>query len=207
MGNFVDIEAHMDEIKEYMPQFVFYQRGKASPAIRMLDIEFGEENRKATDCYCTCCHQRFTDYDRDPDTYQHKTKGTCHNCGAQVEYRAMFRGRKSYYYSWDFVVFEGAGDVVRLSCIVVSQQFNDGELEPEYDWYEVTRYELEPHRAVQYLKYWRYINILNIGDILREQGDLPMYGKRKRADRQTQTSIPADFTAVISDTLSLIMIR
>lgn len=155
MGNFVDIEAHMDEIKEYMPQFVFYQRGKASPAIRMLDIEFGEQNRKATDCYCTCCHQRYTDYDRDPDTYQHKTKGTCHNCGAQVEYRAMFRGRKSYYYDWNFVVFEGAGDVVRLSCIVVSQQFNDGELEPDYDWYEVTRYGLEPHSAVQYLKYWR----------------------------------------------------
>ena len=28
MSYFVNVEAHMDEIKEYMPQFVFYQREK-----------------------------------------------------------------------------------------------------------------------------------------------------------------------------------
>ena len=157
MGEFVNIEAYMDEIRQYMPQFVFYRRGRACPTIQVLDIEFGEENRKATDCYCTCCHQRYTDYDRTPDTYKHKTKGTCHNCGAQVEYREMFRGRKSYYYSWDFVVFEGAGDIMRISCVVVTQKFEDCEFEPKYDWYEVTRYSLEPNNAVQYLQYWRRI--------------------------------------------------
>ncbi|MBR4627761.1 MAG: PcfJ domain-containing protein [Ruminococcus sp.] len=157
MGNFVNVEAYMDGIKEYMPQFVFYRRGKASPTIQLLDIEFGEQNRKATDCYCTNCHERYTDYDRVPDTYKHKTKGTCHNCGAPVEYREMFRGRKNYYYKWNFCVFEGAGDMMRISCIVVSQRFNEEELEPDYDWYEVTRYELGPHRAVQYLQYWRDI--------------------------------------------------
>lgn len=155
MGNFINIEVYMDEIKTYMPQFVFYRRGKVSPTIQLLDIEFGEQNRKATDCYCTCCHQRYTDYDRDPDIYKHKTKGTCQSCGAQVEYREMFRGRKSYYYSWDFCVFEGAGDMMRISCVVVSQQFHLDELEPVYNWYEVTRYKLEPHSATQYLQYWR----------------------------------------------------
>lgn len=156
MGQFVNIEAYMDEIKEYMPQFVFYRRGKASPTIQLLDIEFGEQNRKATDCYCTCCHERYTDYDSSPESYKHKTKGTCHYCGAQVEFREMFRGRKSYYHSWNFCVFEGAGDLMRISCIVVSQSFKSEELEPDYDWYEVTRYKLEPHRAVQFLPYWRY---------------------------------------------------
>jgi len=155
MSNFVNVEAHMDEIKEYMPQFVFYQRGKACPTIKLLDIAFGEQNRKVTDCYCTCCHRRYTDYDRDPDTYRHKTKGTCQNCGAQVEFRQMFRGRKGYYHRWNFAVFEGAGDLMRISCVVVSQQFNNDEFEPEYNWYEITRYELEPNRAVQYLSHWR----------------------------------------------------
>ena len=110
-----------------------------------------------TDCYCTACHERYEDDINSPKHYKHKKFGYCTHCRAPVEYRQMNYGRSTYYYTKNFAVFEGAGDRMHIECIKVSQKFDDeeeNELQPVLDWCTVTRYELEPGRAVQYRCVW-----------------------------------------------------
>ena len=153
---FVNVDAYLDEIAEHMPHFVFYRRGYCNPIL----IGYGDycedyRDSKLTDCYCTACHTRYEDGINKPSVYKHKEIGRCANCGATVEYRQMNRGRRTYYRTQNFAVFEGAGDRMRISCIRAIQKFPDEELEPELSWQTVTRYELQPHKAVQFK--WRYI--------------------------------------------------
>lgn len=158
-NSFIDIEQYRDEIENYFPKFVFYRRGYRSPSVGSCG-EFFEDERdsKLTDCYCTACHQRYEDGINNPKHYQHKELGYCTNCGAQVEFRQMNRGRQTYYVAGNFAVFEGAGDVMRIQCIKASQSFSGDpyELEPELKWHTITMYELSPGRAVQYRYLWDY---------------------------------------------------
>ena len=153
MGQFVNIEENLEEIKSYMPHYVFYRRGYKSPDLGLFGEVFeSEKNSKTTDCYCTACHERYEDTVNPPSAYKHKEIGTCARCGARVQRRSMGRGRRGIRNEWNFAVFEGAGDLIRISCIKASLTFPEEEdLEPYYDWYEVTRYQLEPHKAVQYI--------------------------------------------------------
>ena len=155
MSEFVNIAAYTEEIEQNMPHFVFYRRGFHSPTIDFWDVTSSEKDSKVTDCYCTACHMRYEDSSRSPENYKHKKDGVCANCGAAVQYRQMNLGRQTYYYADNFAVFEGAGDQMRISCIKARQSFIDGELEPSLDWEEITRYELEPRKAVQFRYVWQ----------------------------------------------------
>ena len=158
-NSFINIEEHRDEIEDFFPKFVFYRRGYRSPAVGSCgEILEDERDSKLTDCYCTACHTRYEDGINSPKHYVHKELGKCVNCGAQVEYRQMNRGRQTYYVTGNFAVFSGAGDLMRIQCIKASQTFSGDpfELEPELKWYTVTMYELSPGSTVQYRYYWDY---------------------------------------------------
>ena len=154
MSEFVHIDNYIDEIKQAMPHFVFYRRGYNAPElVGFGDFCESEKSRKATDCYCTACHIRYTDGVNKPSEYKHKTMGRCANCGAVVERRSMGYSRGGIYETMNFAVFEGAGDIMRISCIKARLRFADpDDMEPEYDWYEVTRYQLEPQNALQFIE-------------------------------------------------------
>lgn len=149
---FVNVDNYLDEIKAAMPHYVFYRRGYKAPELMGFgDFCESEKNRKFTDCYCTACHERYEDGVNKPSEYKHKTVGRCARCGAVVERRSMGYSRLGTRETDNFAVFEGAGDIMRISCIKATLKFGDAdELEPEYEWYEVTRYQLEPQNAVQY---------------------------------------------------------
>ena len=62
MEQFVNIEENLEEIKSYLPHYVFYRRGYKSPDFGLFGEVFeSEKNSKTTDCYCTACHQRYED--------------------------------------------------------------------------------------------------------------------------------------------------
>ena len=156
-NSFINIEEYRDEIESYFPKFVFYRRGYRSPTVGTFGETFdAERDSKVTDCYCTACHQRYEDTVRSPKCYRHKEGGYCANCGAQVEYRQMNRGRGTYYAKGNFAVFSGAGDVMRIACIKVEQTFSEDpfELEPKLTWYTIRMYELYPGSATQYWVSW-----------------------------------------------------
>lgn len=151
MNEFVNVGAYLDEIKGYMPHYVFYRRGFGAPEL----VGFGDycesyRNSKLTDCYCTACNTRYEDNINKPSAYKHKDIGKCARCGAVVERRAMGRGRATLRETMNFAVFEGAGNIMRISCITAELTFKNDELEPQYEWWEITRYQLEPQKAVQY---------------------------------------------------------
>lgn len=155
-NTFVNVSAYTDEIDSYMPHFVFYRRGYKAPALGYYGEFLPEEhNRKLTDCYCTACHTRYEDGINNPKHYVHKEFGKCVNCGADVQFRQMNRGRQYYYFTRNFAVFEGGGDLMRIACIKAYQRFISDELEPELGWYTITQYELRPNRAVQFKYLWR----------------------------------------------------
>lgn len=149
-NEFVNVTAYLEEIEQYMPKFVFYRRGYRSPVMDIFGIDASEKDSKATDCYCTACHMRYTDSERSPKSYIHKKDGVCFNCGTRVEFRQMDRGRATYYYMKNFAVFEGAGDLMRIDCIKATQKFIEEDLEPEISCYSISRYELQPGKAVQF---------------------------------------------------------
>lgn len=157
--SFINIDDYRDEIENYFPKFVFYRRGFHSPTVGSCG-EFFEDERdsKVTDCYCTACHQRYEDGINSPKHYVHKELGYCANCGAQVEFRQMNRGRQTYYVTGNFAVFSGAGDVMRIQCIKAEQSFSADpyEFDPKLSWYTITMYELSPGNAVQYRYFWDY---------------------------------------------------
>ena len=154
--NFVNVDNYIDDIDQCMPHFVFYRRGQCNPYLGDFGIEYdGPKNRNVTDCYCTACRTRYEDTIRKPNEYKHKEVGTCANCGETVVYRQMNRGRGTYYFTRNFAVFEGAGDRMRIACIKVAQKFNDpDDLQPELHWYTITKYELQPGKAMQYWRTW-----------------------------------------------------
>lgn len=160
MGQFIEIDNYLEDIKAAMPHYVFYRRGYRSPVIEGFgEFITSEKSRKTTDCYCTACHERYEDGINPPSAYKHKDFGTCARCGAVVQRRAMGRGRQGIRETMNFAVFEGAGDIMRITCIKAELTFpswQEDELEPYYDWYEVTRYQLEPNSAVQFNYYWNY---------------------------------------------------
>lgn len=158
MSEFVNIEDYREDIESYIPHFVFYRRGYHSPTVGSFGEFFeNERNSKITDCYCTACHTRYEDGIRPLKHYKHKELSTCTNCGTNVELRQMDRGRKTYYHTSNYAVFEGAGDRMRISCIKVYQRFIDpDDLEPELYWEEVARYELQPKAAVKYSYRWNH---------------------------------------------------
>lgn len=152
---FVNVDAYLDEIKGYMPHYVFYRRGYGVPLlVGYGDYCESEKNSKLTDCYCTACNTRYEDGVNKPSAYKHKDIGKCANCGAIVQRRAMGRGRSNLRETMNFAVFEGAGDLVRIKCIKAELTFLGDDLEPSYNWWEVARYQLEPHRAIQYKPVW-----------------------------------------------------
>lgn len=152
---FVNVDAYLNEIKAYMPHYVFYRRGYGAPVlVGYGDYCESEKNSKLTDCYCTACNTRYEDGVNKPSAYKHKDIGKCANCGAIVERRAMGRGRSTLREVQNFAVFEGAGDLVRIKCIKAELTFQGDDLEPTYNWWEVARYQLEPHKAIQYHAYW-----------------------------------------------------
>ena len=157
---FVNVDNYMEEISSYMPHYVFYRRGYRSPALVGFGDYFEDEkDSKCTDCYCTACHERYEDTVNPPSAYKHKAIGTCARCGATVQRRSMGRGRLGIRETMNFAVFEGAGDFVRVSCIKATLSYpytREDELEPLIDWYEVTRYQLEPQNAVQYKYCFNY---------------------------------------------------
>ena len=155
---FVNVDNYIDEIKQALPHFVFYRRGYESPVLMGFGDYFeNRKNSKLTDCYCTACHERYEDGVNKPSEYKHKTVGRCARCGAVVERRSMGYSRSRIWEQMNFAVFEGAGDIMRISCIKAYLRFKDpDDFEPEYDWYEVTRYQLEPQKAVQY--YERFLS-------------------------------------------------
>ena len=155
MSEFVNVDAYLDEIKGYMPHYVFYRRGYGAPVlVGYGDYYESEKNSKLTDCYCTACNTRYEDNINKPAAYKHKNIGKCANCGAIVQRRAMGRGRSSIRETMNFAVFEGGGNLVRISCIKAELTFRGDDLEPSYNWWEVARYQLESHKAIQYGTYW-----------------------------------------------------
>ncbi len=157
MEEFINAEAYREEIEDLFPKFVFYRRGYHAPSVGLYgDTVDGERDSKITDCYCTACHERYEDGIRKPKEYKHMELGYCANCGHPVEFRQMNKGRRSYYFTRNIALFEGAGDIMRIRCIKAYQRFSEdtSEMEPEIGWYTVTQYELTPGQAIQYKAVW-----------------------------------------------------
>ena len=157
MEEFINAEAYREEIEDLFPKFVFYRRGYHAPSVGLYgDTVDGERDSKITDCYCTACHERYEDGIRKPKEYKHMELGYCANCGHPVEFRQMNKGRRSYYFTRNIALFEGAGGIMRIRCIKAYQRFSGdtSEMEPEIDWYTVTQYELTPGQAIQYKAVW-----------------------------------------------------
>lgn len=125
-----------EEIRSYLPHFLFY---------RQLD--------KTTDCYCTACHSR---QDIERKKFKHNDPGTCPFCGSTVQFKAMFRGRKSYRHRQNFAVFRRADEnKVIIRCMTAFQNFPEEDLlEPDFDWEEKCVYILEPGAAAKYSLRW-----------------------------------------------------
>jgi len=161
MEEFINVEAYREEIEDLFPKFVFYRRGYRSPSVGLYgDTVDGERDNKITDCYCTACHERYEDGIRKPEEYKHTLISYCTKCGHPVEFRQMNKGRKTYYFTRNVAIFEGAGDLMRIRCIKARQHFSEdtSEMEPEIGWYTVTQYELSPGLAIQYKAVWNRKN-------------------------------------------------
>lgn len=135
---------YTEEIQEYLPHFVFYRK-------------YGKD----TDCYCTFCHQRYTDspFNRKfqpQKCYKHNEYGVCVNCGESVQFKAMNRGRKTYRHSQNFAVFHAIGDTVMIRCFRAYQYFEEDIMEPEFDLAEKVRYIMEPGKAVQFYNRYQF---------------------------------------------------
>lgn len=127
-----------EEIRSYLPNFFFY---------RQLN--------KTTDCYCTACHDRM---DIKSTKFKHNDFGTCPKCGSQVQFKAMFRGRKSYRHRQNFAVFRKLSEnKVLVRCITVFQYFSKSDLlEPDFDYEEKCIYTLKPGEAVKHNLRWTF---------------------------------------------------
>lgn len=129
-----DLGSHIEELADKMPQFVFYRRG-----------------RKATDCYCTACRTRYTDEIRSPKTYKHKVADKCYNCGRDVTFRQMDRGRSRYYHAQNFAIFESCGDVLLIECVRAYQEFVEDIMQPDIVTKTVAKYALRHGEAAEYI--------------------------------------------------------
>lgn len=147
----------MEEIADRMAHYLFYRKHSRADRPEVFYSPTGEPeepSRKATECYCTACHERFTDY-TGPQAFKHNTDASCPRCGAYVIMKQMDRGRKGIRDIDTFAIFEGEGNYLAIRACKAELTFPDPEsLEPSIDLYTVTAYELRPGKAVQYVHTW-----------------------------------------------------
>lgn len=131
-----------DEVKQRMPQFLFYRRHKN-------EIE----------TYCTICHERrVTDKHELPAAcypLNHNVKGLCPFCCEAVTYKQMGRSRKSYYAWENFLLVRPINeDEVHLDAVGVRQRFEGDIMEPEYEAFLKNQYILTPGHAEKWSTRW-----------------------------------------------------
>lgn len=155
----IDETPYMEEIAAYMPHYLFYRRNSRAPESLLeefLSPTGIPAGGRATECYCTACHQRFTDTVKKPKEYKHNTDGSCPRCGAAVIVRQMDRGRKSIREFNSFAIFEGSGNYLNIRACKAELNFPDPDsLEPDIQLQTVTAYELAPGKAVQFWFTWQ----------------------------------------------------
>lgn len=153
----IDETPYMEEIADHMAHYLFYRKHSRADRPEVFYSPTGEpeeQSWKATECYCTACHERFTDY-TGPQAFKHNTDTNCPRCGAYAIMKQMDRGRKGIRDIGTFVIFEGEGDYLAIRACKAELTFPDPEsLEPSIDLYTVTAYELRPGKAVQYVHTW-----------------------------------------------------
>ena len=127
-------------VEENSPHFVLYRKISS----------------KSYDAYCTGCHQRFTAERANLAPFKHHEYGLCPECCEEVEFLSMGRGRRTLTARKNFAIFEADGfSHLRIKCIRCELSWLDYEdLEPEYNDWVVTAYDLYPDKAVQYVERW-----------------------------------------------------
>lgn len=153
----IDETPYMEEIADHMAHYLFYRKHSRAYRPEVFYSPTGEPEEhswKATECYCTACHERFTDY-TGPQAFKHNTDASCPRCRAYVIMKQMDRGRKGIRDIDTFAIFEGEGNYLAIRACKAELTFPDPEsLEPSIDLYTVTTYELRPGRATQYIYTW-----------------------------------------------------
>lgn len=153
----IDEAPYMEEIADRMAHYLFYRKHSRADRPEVFYSPTGEPEEpswKATECYCTGCHERYTDY-TGPQAFKHNTGTTCLRCGTYVIMKQMDRGRKGIRDIDTFAIFEGEGNYLAIRACKAELTFPDPEsLEPSIDLYTVTAYELRPGKAVQYIHTW-----------------------------------------------------
>lgn len=153
----IDETPYMEEIAYHMAHHLFYRKGaRAYTPAEFFQAGMPEKlPARAVECYCTACHDRFTDTTSGPKSFKHNNTTNCPHCGAYVIMKQMDRGRKGLRDIGTFVIFEGYGDYLAIRACKAELTFPDSEsLEPSIDLYTITTYELRPGRATQYIYTW-----------------------------------------------------
>lgn len=153
----IDETPYMEEIAYHMAHYLFYRKGaRAYTPVEFFQAGMPEKlPARAVECYCTACHDRFTDTTSGMKFFKHNQTTSCPRCGAYVMMKQMDRGRKGLWDIGTFVIFEGYGDYLAIRACKAEQTFPDPEsLEPSIDLYTITTYELRPGRATQYIYTW-----------------------------------------------------
>lgn len=148
--------------RKLVPAYLFYEPWRSWDGID-LPIEPHDEllGRRGT---CSSCGSVFL-WDR-KDAHmklRHGDSFTCPTCGAKCEAVASGKMPERKRLCGDFRIVFCRGDekLVRLYCYYIWWHFGRGENEPTLEWYEDTRYELEPGA----FRIWKYEYIC------RETGD------------------------------------
>lgn len=139
---------------EYMPHYVLYTQIK----------------KGIFECYCTRCRRFYVNNTVNGRSFvngiAHKENGACLECGSNVTFLAMGRGRKSIRYNRNFAVFKTKGVNIFIRCLTVYERFSadgvkgnfkDEDSEPLYfEYYESRRYCITSEGAQCWGKYFEF---------------------------------------------------
>lgn len=148
----IEARAHQEIENEYMPHYVLYTQIK----------------KGVFECYCTRCRRYYVN-----DTVSgrcfingiaHKEKGVCLECGSDVTFLAMGRGRKNIRHRRNFAVFKAKGNNLFIRCFTVYEKFSadrirgtfEGDDPLDFEWYEAQRYCLTSNGAQHWRKEFRF---------------------------------------------------
>lgn len=154
LNKFPGIEAkvHREIEDEYMPHYVLYTQIK----------------KGVFECYCTRCRRFYVNDTVSGRSFikgiAHKEKGVCLECGSDVTFLAMGRGRKNIRHKRNFAIFKAKDNNLFIRCFTVYERFSAdglrGNLEDsdplDFEWYEPQRYCLTPEGVQRWEKKFEF---------------------------------------------------
>lgn len=148
----IEAKARQEIEDECMPHYVLYTQIK----------------KGVFECYCTRCRRFYVNDTVSGRSFingiAHKEKGGCLECGSDVTFLAMGRGRKSIRHKRNFAVFRAKGKDLFIRCFTVYERFSadgirgtfEGDDPLDFEWYEPQRYCLTPEGVQQWEKRFEF---------------------------------------------------